>query len=288
MHTRTCALLCLLLLGAASTAASERLVVEIIALNHRSATELTAVLRPLVPPPGSVSAFQGQLVVKTTRANLAELRRVLAELDRAPRTLLVSVRRGLAETARGREDEAAVRIEHGDATATIGAGRGAEADLGAGVDDDDARVRLRASAAETRSDDAALQRVRVLEGQEAFIQVGRSVPSTSREIITSGGAARVRESVEFRDVTRGFYVTATVHGDRVALDISPHSARLDPGGNVDVQAAATTVSGRLGQWIPIGGVDERSRRSESGLLHRAESARSARHTLYVKVETLDR
>ncbi len=284
--SRVRALLCLLVLITASVAAAERLVVEVIPIGYRSVEEILPVIRPLVPPPGSVSGMQGRLVVKTTPENLSEVKRVLAQLDRAPRTLLVSVRQGASQNARVREDEAAVRIEHGGVAGSAGsAGGGRGGGLSARiVEDDDVQARLRTFEAESRTSDAAVQRVRVVEGREAFIRAGQSVPFTRREVIVSGGSAQVRENVEFRDVTRGFYVIPRVRGDRAFVQVSPHSARLNASGGVDVQAAATTVSGPVGTWIPVGGIDESSRRSDTGLLERAESESASQHSLYIKVD----
>lgn len=280
-------LLCLLVLSTAGAGAAERLVVEVIPIGYRSVEELLPVVRPLVPPPGSVSGAQGHLVVKTTPENLSELKRVLAELDRAPRTLLVSVRQGASETSRARKDEARVRIEHGDVTGSAGSAGGGGG-LTARIEGDDVQARVHSFEAESESSDSSVQRVRVMEGREAFIETGQSVPFSSREVIISGGSAHVRESVEFRDVTRGFYVVPRVRGDRVLVQVSPHSARLNPSGSVDVQAAATTVSGPVGQWIPIGGVDESGRRSDTGVLQRAESESASQHLLYIKVDVLSR
>lgn len=276
----------LLLATAAGTAAAERLVVEVIPIGYRSAEELASILRPLVPPPGSVSGMQGQLVVKTTPENLTELKRVLAELDRAPRTLLISVRRGLSAATLSREDEARVRVEHGDASGVLGQARrgpGATARLG----DDDVQARLHSDARDIRSTDEAIQRIRVLEGTEAFISAGQSVPYGSRRVIVSGGVARVQGGVAFHDVTSGFYVIPRVHGEQVLLALSPHSARLTARGAVRVEEASTTVSGRLGEWIPVGGVDESAYRTHTGVLSRSETRSARRSSLYVKVEVVD-
>jgi hypothetical protein len=85
----------LLVLCRANATLAQELVTEVLPAGFRSAAELTAILKPLIPPPGSVAGFHNQLVIKTTAANLAELRQLLAKLDKAPANLLVSVRRTL-------------------------------------------------------------------------------------------------------------------------------------------------------------------------------------------------
>src|SRR5262245_53046828 len=65
---------------------------EVIQLKHRTAQELMPALQPLVAQGGAVSGQDYTLFVRTTDGNLAEIRRVVAQLDQAPRQLLVSVR----------------------------------------------------------------------------------------------------------------------------------------------------------------------------------------------------
>ena len=107
LRTRLPAWLCACLLIVSTGAMAERMVTEVLPVGYRDAGELAEILRPLVPPPGSVSSLYNQLIVKTTPAGMREVKQVLATLDRAPaydpdtRRVERSVRelttRGLAE-----------------------------------------------------------------------------------------------------------------------------------------------------------------------------------------------
>src|SRR5688572_3259939 len=100
-----------LLLAAAGTAQSQPTVLEVIPLRYRSAQEIIPVIQPLLPRGGSVSGLQGQLVVRTTPANLDEIKRILATIDVAPRQLMITVRQD-ADTAR-RQSRAEISGEMG-------------------------------------------------------------------------------------------------------------------------------------------------------------------------------
>jgi len=65
------------------------------------------------------------------------------------------------------------------------------------------------------------------------------------------------ESVVYRDLGSGFTARPTLAGDTVTLEIGPRQETplRDPRGAVQVQRLSTTVSGRLGEWIPLGGTD---------------------------------
>src|SRR5215510_134534 len=77
--------------------------VEIIQLNYRTAEHVIPILRPLVEPGGAISGMQNTLVIRASRANVQQLRRVAATLDRMPRRLLISVRQDAGSSFERRE-----------------------------------------------------------------------------------------------------------------------------------------------------------------------------------------
>ena len=60
---------------------AEEMRTEIITLGYTSTAELIPVLKPLVPPPGSVSGIYTALIVKTTLSNLDDILSVIQNLD---------------------------------------------------------------------------------------------------------------------------------------------------------------------------------------------------------------
>src|SRR4029077_13894347 len=78
---------------------------EIIPLRHRTADQVLPALRPLMEPGATLTGQGTQLIVRTSPANLAELRRALGELHRPLRPLQISVRfdDALDSAARGVE-----------------------------------------------------------------------------------------------------------------------------------------------------------------------------------------
>lgn len=222
--------------------------VEVIPLHYRSSAEIIPILQPLLPRDGSISGFQNQLIIRTTPANLAEIRRVLAGIDVAPRRLLITVRQDADADARSRAAEISGSVPLGErATITL---PGAAASPDTVPDKNGLRITTTDSrAAET---DRNTQSVQVLEGYSAFIRVGQSIPVPQRTVVQGviGGQVvdRVMDSVEYRDVTTGFYAVPRLNGERVVLEINPQRNTPNPQapGSVNIQQAATTVSGKLG------------------------------------------
>ena len=273
----------------AGFAAAQETVLEVIPLRHRTAAELIPIIQPLLARDGSVSGFQGQLIVRTTPANLAEIKRILASIDTMPRQLLITVRQN-ADVDRSRsaaEVSGSVGGEHGRVTVP-----GARDSRGGNVvlREGDDSVRLQVIEGSGRQSDRNTQSVRVMEGREAFVRVGASVPIRERQVQRSVVGGRVVEQVvettQFRDAATGFYVLPRVSGDRVTLDISPQRETFSkqPHGGVNVRSMVTTVSGRLGEWMEIGGIGVDASGQQSVLLGRAATASHSSGRVLVKVE----
>jgi type II secretory pathway component GspD/PulD (secretin) len=103
---------------------------------------------------------------------------------------------------------------------------------------------------------ASTQVVQVLEGGRALIRVGQSLPLPLRQVAIGPRGAVFSEGVVYRDLGQGFYAAPRVVGQRVTVDISPQFDSPGSDGSAETQRLATTVSGRLGEWLELGGSSE--------------------------------
>jgi hypothetical protein len=274
---------------ASITAHAQTTVLEVVPLRYRMAQEVIPIIQPMLAREGSVSGFQGQLVIRTTPANLEEIKRILASLDTAPRQLLITVRQdALVDRSRSAaEVSGSVGGDHGRVTVPGSSeSRGGSVVLHEGDDS----VRLHVIEGSGSQSDRNTQSVRVMEGREAFVRVGESVPVRERQVQRSVVGARVVEQVvettQYRDAATGFYVLPRISGDRVTLDISTQRELvLRPvQGGVSVQSVLTTVSGRLGEWMEIGGIGQDASGQQSVLLGRTTTASRDSRRVLIKVE----
>ncbi len=65
---------------------------RILQLRHRDADEVMPILAPLLQGDGRISGRQYQLFVRTSEKNVAEIQRVLKEIDTPLRNMRISVR----------------------------------------------------------------------------------------------------------------------------------------------------------------------------------------------------
>ena len=236
---------------------------EIIPLKHRTVEQVLPTLRTLLEPGATISGQSGQLFVRTSPANLAEIKQALEAIDRPSRRLQVLVRFDDALESSSRDVSASGTISN----------RGSNVEL---------RAQDSRSAAEERID----QRIQVVEGGTARIFTGQSRTLPERQVIRTPAGTISQQTYVVQEATTGFDVSPRLVGGTVHLDIAPQREALGPGGTVQGQRIATSVSGRLGEWIEIGGAAAAAARNERGIASSGQARASESRRVWVKVEEL--
>ncbi|MGE8334704.1 secretin N-terminal domain-containing protein [Pseudomonas laurylsulfatiphila] len=228
---------------------------EIVPLKYHTSADLLPVAQDFVGKDGQVSAYGNQLIVNADQRKIDELKALLSQLDTAPKRLLITV-------------DTSDNNFQGD--------QGSSANS--------AKTRIINYSTDSR--DGGIQQVQASEGAPALIQVGQSVPLTSSQTDSYGD---LRSQTEYRNVTQGFYVTANVTGDIVHLSISTNRDRLSQERQdvVNVQSTDTTVTGHLGEWILLAGVNGQTQADKQGQTRSYSTQGRNDMTLRVKVDTLD-
>ena len=138
----------------------------------------------------------------------------------------------------------------------------------------------------TASRDGGVQQIQATEGVRALIQTGQSIPQTSTQTDAYG---RLSAQTAYRNVTKGFYITASVTGETVHLAISTNRDRMsqEQPDVVNVQSTDTQVSGPLGQWITVAGISGQNLAGQQGQTRTYSTQSRDDMTLRIKVDALD-
>lgn len=240
-------LLTALLLAASASAMADT---EVVNLSNRTSADLLPVAQNFIGKDGTVSAYGNQLIVNAAPAKIEGLRTLLAQLDTPAKRLLITV-----DTNENNQQ-------------TSG----------------DSQTRIISYG--TTSRDGGIQQVQASEGVPALIQVGQSVPLSTTQQDSYG---RLQNQTQYRNVTQGFYVTASVTGETVHLAISTNRDRMsqERPDVVNVQSTDTTVSGRLGEWISLAGVNRETQADKSSTTRSYATQGRDDVTVRVKVDTLN-
>lgn len=223
---------------------------EVVNLNNRTSADLLPVAQNFIGKDGTVSAYGNQLIVNAEPARIEGLRALLGQLDTPAKRLLITV-----DTNENNQQNSG-----------------------------DSQTRIISYG--TASRDGGVQQIQASEGVPALIQVGQSVPLTTTQQDSYG---RLQNQTQYRNVTQGFYVTASVTGETVHLAISTNRDRMsqERPDVVNVQSTDTTVSGRLGEWIPLAGVNRETQADKSSTTRSYSTQGRDDLTLRVKVDTLN-
>ena len=223
---------------------------EVVNLNNRTSADLLPVAQNFIGKDGTVSAYGNQLIVNAEPARIEGLRALLGQLDTPAKRLLITV-----DTNENNQQNSG-----------------------------DSQTRIISYG--TASRDGGVQQIQASEGVPALIQVGQSVPLTTTQQDSYG---RLQNQTQYRNVTQGFYVTANVTGDIVHLSISTNRDRMsqERPDVVNVQSTDTTVTGHLGEWILLAGVNGQTQADKQGQTRSYSTQGRNDMTLRVKVDTLD-
>jgi len=131
------------------------------------------------------------------------------------------------------------------------------------------------------------QKIRAVEGYPAFLYTGQSIKIPSQD------ADDDYYTVE-ADALQGFYVTARLAGERVILTISTSNDHFDESDRqqndglvISTQHLSTTVSGRIGEWIDLGGITLSDTNNDNTQIKKATTRSGSVGNIAVKITALD-
>lgn len=240
------ALLCWLSSPDAIALAQEEVVQ--IRLKNRQVGEILPMAKPLVSSKGFISADQrsNSLIVIDNPVAIANIRRLVEELDQEVPLLKIRVRYENADSDQSRGAGASLEAKTGDTTVAVGKDRpdetGIEADLEASHD----RIHRQSEYI-----------IRVRSGSIAFIESGYDVPARKRWQELSHRYGYIPDSVVFQRVASGYDVRPVLMGDQVQIEIIPRINYFDNRGRdqkILFAQAATTLFAPLDTWVDIGGL----------------------------------
>ena len=135
------------------------------------------------------------------------------------------------------------------------------------------------------SRNSSIQQVTVIEGGQAFVNVGESVVVPMHQILLSPVGVVISDSVLIYDLGIGFYARPNISGNRVILDITayqdtPNSSPFD----VNTTRISTTVAGKLGEWIRLGGSRQQEGVNRGGIGNYTTQSGTSDRQVWLKVD----
>jgi hypothetical protein len=234
-------------------------------LQHALPEQVLPALNAQLSSGSSVTPYQQQLILNVTDSEYRELTALLQQLDTAPHSLLISVRK------QGQQYQ---QTERYGVDGRIGSGA---VQVQSDTDSqrrDETRVIINQGSRRGSSDGS--QQVRAVEGMSAFISAGNVIP------VRSGPYGQR----EMTPVETGFYASARIVGDEVIVDIEQRDDRVQQR-SIATQSLQTQVRGRVGEWISLGGVSDQRGGSDRNYTNYSSNSSSSLADIAIKVERAD-
>ncbi|MDY6921785.1 MAG: hypothetical protein SV765_16420 [Pseudomonadota bacterium] len=268
--TRTLLLLLLLIINSPAYPQPTAEVYE----TYLPAEKLVPLLRPFLGPEEKITGFRNKLFVKAEPATQEEVLRILQNIDRPLHNIEIALR-----YAEFNQDQDRNTGAEGSIKIFRGSSRSSEIQV-------DVVDRRRFS---TR-DENVTQRIRVLEGQQAALELGRDVPQ-QQLVLLSPWQAGVQ--TEYRTVGNRLYVVPQLVKDQIRVEVytRQQQPQPDPSDTSDKTEAQSVLLLEPDIWTPLAAVtngrDQAS--TDHGVVSRTRSTRQRQSdkTLQIRARILD-
>lgn len=242
-------ILSLLLLGLGLSAHAQEMSLHVI--SRPDAEALVPVITPLLEDGGTVNAYQGKLIIRTSDRNFQELQSLLGELNSQPKAVTVFLRR-------------AGSVEHQMSRGSV--------DIVRRPAQTNARIRVEQQRQQNDTD--SHYQIRTLSGYPAGINQG-----------TLMALSRGYHGVQLHSLERGIQLTPQVNTDgSVTLQIQQRYDQPGGPGIADTQHSATTLRLEPGSWQPVGAIHTVTQSAQQGIGRYQTSRQTVTLPIEVMVE----
>lgn len=225
--------------------------VKVISLAHRAAADLVPQVEEILDREEKVQAVGSNLVLVADGESLQAAQELIRLLDQPLQSLDVRVRQ---------EEQ---RISSG--LATPGARH-----LG-------------------NSSRQSEQRLRILEGEGGWIEVGRDVPYTRQWAALTGDSTGYAETIDYQTIAIGFWVEVSqLRDERVLVEILPEFRRQQgpPGSPPEIRFSrlSSRLEVPLGQWVALGSQLQGSGQVGQQILGWHASSGETRQEIFLRID----
>ncbi len=249
-----------------SASAIAEQVIELVPLKSQLPQNIIPVIKPLLGEGAAISSMHNQLIIKADKTELAEIKRLIQQLDSPPRRLFIEVSHEASSLKQQSDNQVSGRLSNTEQS----------------------RLNVKIKRHKTQNQLDSNQMVRATEGYPALIHYGHIIPTYDYDITFDGDRFRRQRYTDYREATSGFYVVPRIIGNQVSLEILQQRNRYQPGdGSIAVQGSSTFVHGQLGEWIRLGSIGETGDSRGHGLIYQRTTNLQQDQQIYVRVTVAD-
>ncbi|ADI30731.1 secretin N-terminal domain-containing protein [Methylotenera versatilis] len=247
---------------------------KIIDLQHHFAEDILPIIQPLVGSDGTATGMQNHLIIRASPEKMIEIEQIISTLDVERQNLRITVSH--QNNLQTNNDNVAVSGRKRIGNVTIGTNkypRNAADGVQLDIENNQSSIRSNGN-----------QFINVMDGERAFIRVGRSVPYTQEWVTLTQRYTSIQRTTEFADISTGFSVRPRSIGNQVELEITPRIAQLNQNKYIDFEELSTIVRVNRGEWLDLGGTMQQKDEVSRAILSRQNGQQSQSNALSIRVE----
>jgi len=262
-------ILLLLALVFSSSSIANELMMEVIPLNNRLASDLQSLISPLLEESEQIIASRSSLIIRATPPRQKEIKKLIDQLDTRLDSLTITVIQSKTQNAQSLNASAGIRLNYPASRQR----------------NSSSRIRGRFGNTNNVNDSNSRQQIQTLDGKSAYIKTGKIHPVENTQLYYSEyGRPIISSNTQLIEASTGFLVTPRLSGKQVTLEVTPWSDKMNNDGAISTQSGHSTLRVNLGQWVEIGGVDQHSQQSSTGTLSHAYSTANQSTKILIKVD----
>ena len=247
---------------------------KIIDLQHSFAEDILPMIQPLVGSDGTATGMQNHLIIRTSTEKMLEIEQLISTLDVARQNLKITVSH--QNNLQTNDDRFSINGRKHIGNITIGTQKFPRNTADG--------VALDIESQQSNTQSSGNQFINVLDGQQAFIRVGQSVPYTQEWVMLTQRYISMQKTTEFRDITTGFSVRPRSIGNQIELEITPRIAKLNQNQYIDFEELSTVVRVNRGEWLDLGSTMQQKDEVSRAILSKQNNGRSQENALSIRVD----
>lgn len=239
--------------------------IETIQLKHRLAEELLPQVEPFIGKQDTIKAYGDLLIIKAEPETIEQVKSLVTKLDVAEKSIVVNVMKTDRRlgTAQGNNLQADIDLNNSD----------------------NSSVEYQHWSTRDSKDQDQHYRARGISGRPVMIMMGQDIPQQQNLVLLRpNGDIAVQGDTQYLNLNSGFQAVATLlPNERVRVEIHPAFSDYNPQDKtISHSAVISTVEGKLGQWLELGGVVEQNRQETDTIHYRTQHQQQ--QYLYIKIE----
>ena len=239
--------------------------IETIQLKHRLAEEVLPQVEPFVPKQDTIKAYGDMLIIKAEPETIDQIKSLVTKLDVAEKSIIINVMKSDRRlgSAQGNHLQADIDLKNSDSNS----------------------VEYQHWSTRDSKNQDQHYRARGISGRPVMIMMGQDVPQQQNLVLLRpNGDIAVQGNTQYLNINSGFQAVATLLPNaRVKVEIHPAFSEYNPQDKtINHSAVISTVEGKLGQWLELGGIVKQNR-EESDTIHYRTQHQQQQY-LYIKID----